>query len=117
MIYSKFALVIVEGGQKALRKFKRLMLNRVDWNSNPPPIVKEGEEPPPPIPELDGPNTCFLVWEGAVPQRGFRRWGIETCPTEGHAKQFLKIHNAGHYWDHAINFDESIAEAQHLTSV
>lgn len=26
-------LVIVEGGPRAIKKFKRLMLRRVDWNS------------------------------------------------------------------------------------
>ena len=32
LVYSNVNLVIVEGGPKALKKYKKLMLHRIKWN-------------------------------------------------------------------------------------
>lgn len=37
-------LVIVEGGPRAIKRFKRLMLRRIDWNSKSKSKKVEGEE-------------------------------------------------------------------------
>eukprot|EP01103_Thecamoeba_quadrilineata_P002784 TRINITY_DN1266_c1_g4_i1.p2 TRINITY_DN1266_c1_g4~~TRINITY_DN1266_c1_g4_i1.p2 ORF type:complete len:500 (+),score=157.29 TRINITY_DN1266_c1_g4_i1:2581-4080(+) len=49
-------LVIVEGGPKALRRFKKLMLRRIDWNAVAPSDRNETQDPLPlPLPLTDQP--------------------------------------------------------------
>lgn len=48
-----FSLVIVEGSSKAQKRYKKLMLRRIDWN---PPREDEDLDNKPP-------NSCNLVWE------------------------------------------------------
>jgi U4/U6 small nuclear ribonucleoprotein PRP3 len=40
-------LLLVEGGPRAIKRFKKLMLRRIDWNSkakNKKPAAAEGED-------------------------------------------------------------------------
>jgi len=57
LITPNFTVVIVEGGIKALRKFKKLMLRRIKWED-----LNIGE---------DKKNYCQLVWEGEVLKPSF----------------------------------------------
>lgn len=96
-------LVMVEGGAKAVRKYKKLMTDRIKWGDelepdrNPDPSI-----PKPRNPHL--PNKCDLVWEGAVTRANFKHFVFETAPTEAAARKFLMEHNAGHFWDMAKNY-------------
>jgi U4/U6 small nuclear ribonucleoprotein PRP3 len=38
------SLVVVEGGTKALKKYKKLMLQRIDWKMKYEKIAREGED-------------------------------------------------------------------------
>lgn len=40
LVYSNVNLVIIEGGPKALRKYKKLMLHRIKWN---PDTIGDGK--------------------------------------------------------------------------
>ena len=44
----KHAVIVVEGGQKAIKKYKKLLLKRIKWE------------------EIGENNFCKLVWEGPV---------------------------------------------------
>lgn len=157
-----FALVIVEGGAKAVNQFKKLMLRRIDWTANTP-ITSDfyrsqvtaqltGADPDEAYeaakkaydakmnggngddddnaaaaadddgPELDAEtrekldaalqpdssnNECRLVWEGIVAARAFRSWSIETAATERAARFFLRQHNVEHFYNIAMNANES----------
>jgi U4/U6 small nuclear ribonucleoprotein PRP3 len=152
-----FALVIVEGGAKAVKQFKKLMLRRIDWTANTP-ITSEffktqvtaqltGADPDAAYeaakqaydakinggggddndmeedgPELDAEtrekldaalqpdssnNECRLVWEGIVAARAFRSWSIETAATERAARFFLRQHNVEHFYNIALEANES----------
>lgn len=69
--HPKCNIVIVEGGPKAIKAYKKLMLRRIDWNDMPPPKNLEEDETamdvdnPTPygLPEGEE-NKCFLVWTG-----------------------------------------------------
>jgi len=42
------SLVVVEGGPKGIKFYKKLLLNRIKWD-----LIKG-----------DKPNECALIWEG-----------------------------------------------------
>jgi U4/U6 small nuclear ribonucleoprotein PRP3 len=93
-------LVIVEGGPKALKKYKKLMLHRIKWN--PDTIGEEDDDS-----DADGvnkdANSCLIVWEGIRDNRHFYDWRFKQCPSETIAREHLKKHNAEHYWDMALS--------------
>ena len=72
-------IVIVEGGPRAIKRFKRLMLRRIDWNSKSKSRKQansEGDENDNNEFKDDEDNNedekikaskdrkCFLIWEG-----------------------------------------------------
>lgn len=85
--------VIVEGGPKQQKKFRRLMLNRIRWNDLK---VKEGKNT---ADEDREPNTCSLVWEGMVKARNFGTITFKSCPTVTFAREYFKKFGCEHYWD------------------
>ncbi|XP_033958539.1 U4/U6 small nuclear ribonucleoprotein Prp3 isoform X1 [Pseudochaenichthys georgianus] len=92
-------LVVVEGGPKSQKKFKRLMMHRIKWvehNSK-----REG---------LDGDddakrnNKCWLIWEGTAKERNFKgEMKFKQCPTENMAREHFKKHGTEQYWDLALS--------------
>jgi len=101
-------LVIAEGGFKSIKRFKKLMLSRIDW-ANPPPSLESKSEP---IEEEQNiakvPNTCVLVWEGSIKAAKFEHFVIQTCPTEAMARKFLQDRGIPHFWDMAKNFHDPL---------
>jgi len=97
-------VVVVEGGPKQQRKFKRLMLHRIKWSED---STKEknadGEEM-----EESRPNSCHLVWEGEVKNRAFGEMKFKACPTESFAREQFKKSSVEHYWD--LSYSGSILE-------
>lgn len=93
-------LVVVEGGQYAINKFKKLMLHRINWQDNAPPTETQAEKQasdPAWLKPLDdqgntkdhSTNKCVLIFEGEVKQRSFRKWGSRVCETAGEARETL----------------------------
>jgi hypothetical protein len=64
---SAFSLVVVEGVPKALKRYHKLMLRRIDWTDTPTlpgQQEQEDEEEEEERPRPDKPaNSCHLVWE------------------------------------------------------
>ena len=56
LVYDDFTTVVVEGVTKAVNRYKKLMLNRIDWDA-----LYEAQDSMP-----QKANFCALVWEGAV---------------------------------------------------
>ncbi|XKL59109.1 hypothetical protein PGB90_000125 [Kerria lacca] len=86
-------IIVVEGGPKQQKKFKRLMLNRIKWEEDKIK-TKDGEEVP---------NKCILVWEGMSKQRNFGEVKFKACATEKLAREQLKKHGVEQYWDLAYS--------------
>ena len=69
--------VVVEGGPRAMKRYKKLLLRRVKWtttdpDSSPDPQSSQEDEPE----EQKTPQTakvptkgCYLVWEGMTKKR------------------------------------------------
>jgi hypothetical protein len=56
ILYRELNLVIIEGGPKAVKKYKQLMLHRIKWaeEKKKKQVDEDGERKI---------NTCVLVWE------------------------------------------------------
>jgi U4/U6 small nuclear ribonucleoprotein PRP3 len=107
----KFNLVVVEGGERSINAYGKLMLNRIDWTENSGPNgVKEGnreslaswlaaeDEKTGELKDLSL-NACTLVWEGEEKSRAFRKWlGARICESEGSAKDVLARAKMENFW-------------------
>jgi U4/U6 small nuclear ribonucleoprotein PRP3 len=99
-----FALVVVEGGPKAIRKYKKLMTRRINWNIKP-----EGQKGEAAAADEDsddddpkaGPNKCHVVWEGEVLKPAFRNFRFEAAVSDAAARKWLETSGVAHYWDMA----------------
>ena len=104
----KFCLVLVEGGAKAIKFYKRLMLTRIDWTSEALPRDGDGDKDagevlpateaaegaPMDMDNLDEPesladNTCNLVWEGVHREKMFSYFKLHNCPSDANARDVL----------------------------
>lgn len=118
----KFQLVYVEGGQKGIRQYTHLMMDRIKWTeASAAKAVNSAATPPPdaadgtpglgtPAAEGDGQEThnlaenyCYLVWEGQLKERAFRGFRPKACPSDAIAKDFLGEQQG--LWDVAKRYD------------
>ena len=74
-------LVLVEGGPKGIKFYKKLLQNRIKWTEN---------------------NKCQLVWEGVQKQRSFNRWRVIDMKSEAEGRLILAERGMEHYWDLAL---------------
>uniref|UniRef100_A0A8C1ZJP0 U4/U6 small nuclear ribonucleoprotein Prp3 n=1 Tax=Cyprinus carpio TaxID=7962 RepID=A0A8C1ZJP0_CYPCA len=77
VLHKDVNIVVVEGGPKAQKKFKRLMLNRIKW---------------------DEPNS-----KRDAKERSYGEVKFKQCPTESMAREHFKKHGTEHYWDLALS--------------
>ncbi|XP_062321946.1 U4/U6 small nuclear ribonucleoprotein Prp3 isoform X1 [Osmerus eperlanus] len=97
-------IVVVEGGPKAQKKFKRLMLHRIKW-----PEHNSKRDDPDADDDTKRNNRCSLVWEGTAKERSFGEVKFKQCPTENMAREHFKKHGTEHYWDQALS--QSVLES------
>ena len=85
-----FAIVIVEGARKAITRYNKLMLRRINWSLRPERRGGEADaedeeaaaaaaaaEAAAEAEEEANPNRCTLVWQGAVLKAAFKRFKFE----------------------------------------
>uniref|UniRef100_A0AAR2KB29 U4/U6 small nuclear ribonucleoprotein Prp3 n=1 Tax=Pygocentrus nattereri TaxID=42514 RepID=A0AAR2KB29_PYGNA len=101
VLHKDVNIVVVEGGPKSQKKFKKLMLSRIKWDE--PSSKREDEE------GSKKHNKCTLVWEGTAKERSFGDMKFKQCPTENMAREHFKKHGTEHYWDLALS--QSILES------
>ncbi|KAJ3169978.1 hypothetical protein HDU88_000620 [Geranomyces variabilis] len=100
ILYSGMNVVVVEGGPKGVKAYKKLMLKRIDWSLSDDVEDESETGAGQPKPK----NECALVWEGNVKERLFKFFRFKNMPTEQRAKEFLEKLKAVHYWDAARNY-------------
>ncbi|KAH3760433.1 U4/U6 small nuclear ribonucleoprotein Prp3 [Pelomyxa schiedti] len=99
-----FSVVIVEGGQKAINTYKKLMLRRIKWGDSAVPSTTDATATAATLGATPAPAAgCTLVWEGQVLKPEFKKFVVETVKNEQAAKRFLAMKNAEHYWEKAKN--------------
>ncbi|CAM1509236.1 Fc.00g029750.m01.CDS01 [Cosmosporella sp. VM-42] len=114
IMHPKFNLVIVEGGEWSIKKYKKLMLNRIDWTENVPSRDKDGKQGAVRdwlLAEKDNGelkdmsmNECKLVFEGEQKARSFRKWGSKVCETDAEAREALTRTKMDNFWSLAKGF-------------
>ncbi|XP_016114747.1 U4/U6 small nuclear ribonucleoprotein Prp3-like [Sinocyclocheilus grahami] len=100
VLHKDVNIIVVEGGPKAQKKFKRLMLNRIKWDE----LNSKRDEPQDSGDEGSRKNNkCTLVWEGTAKERSYGEVKFKQCPTESMAREHFKKHGTEHYWDLALS--------------
>ncbi|XP_012943717.1 U4/U6 small nuclear ribonucleoprotein Prp3 [Aplysia californica] len=101
ILYKDCNVVVVEGGPKQQRKFRRLMLHRIKWAESHR-RTKDAEDSDEEG-SVDKTNRCVLVWEGTVKTRACGEMKFRNCPTETFAREQMKKQGVEHYWDLAYS--------------
>jgi U4/U6 small nuclear ribonucleoprotein PRP3 len=92
-------------GPTAIRKYKKVLLRRVDWKAIEPSEVDQATGD---VPDRSA-NRCDLVWEGTVLKRAFKEFRGYRCPSDSVAKARLAQQGVAHYWTAARTFKPSEA--------
>lgn len=74
MLLRDMNLVIVEGGPKAQKKFRRLMLHRIKWSEDSKKHANSDDEG-----EKTAQNFCRLVWEVTAKLLRSFSFSVEYC--------------------------------------
>lgn len=84
----RFCLVIVEGGAKGIKFYRKLMTQRIKWTE-----TQNG---------LDlGKNQCTIVWEGQLKDLLFRKWSTMYTSDDDEAYKVLNKFGHENYWREA----------------
>ena len=88
---ANFALVVAEGGPKAINKMSNLLTRRIDWGKAKTTNNSESKR-----------VWCAQVWRGAVVKRNFSAFKFQECQTAFTARRLLQAKGVPHYWDQAL---------------
>lgn len=108
VVFQSCNVVVVEGGAKAIRKYKKLMLRRINWKEATEKKEKDEDkiEKQSSI-SLQTSNDeteknlqpCALVWEGAISCGNFEEFSQNSFHTERLCRKHFREHHVEHYWD------------------
>ena len=114
-------MVVVEGGKKGIKAYKKLMLRRIKWNQDH--VQYQEDERARLIAEADGgvkdvvmkddgeederdpirhskfPMNCTMVWEGVVADSLFKKFSLEQSPSIRVGRMFAKKNKCEQYWN------------------
>merc|ERR1711988_1233884 len=94
-------IVIVEGGPRATKRYKKLMTRRIKWTEDQAKDDDDGADSDDSenvaAPKLS--DHCVLVWEGVVKQRNFKNWKVTHARSEQEARKTLADRGGEHYWE------------------
>lgn len=102
VMYKDCNVVVVEGGPKQQRKFRRLILHRIKWEEDKQKKSKDEDDSDAEDDDIKT-NRCVLVWEGTTKTRAFQEIKFKVCPTEIFAREQFKKFGVEHYWDLAFS--------------
>ncbi|KXH35879.1 pre-mRNA processing factor 3 [Colletotrichum simmondsii] len=112
IMHPRMNLVIVEGGEHSIRKYKKLMLERINWTENAHSqegktqqqvrewLVAENESGD--LKDMSH-NECKLVFEGEEKTRAYRKWGSKVCESDAEARDALARAKMDNFWAVAKN--------------
>mmetsp|Transcript_9767 Transcript_9767/g.16202 ORF Transcript_9767/g.16202 Transcript_9767/m.16202 type:complete len:601 (+) Transcript_9767:109-1911(+) len=103
-------LVVVEGGPKAQRRYRKLLMHRIDWTDLPADDDDDEEdEDDAEERRRQSSQVCKVVWEGFVVKPHFKNFRVEGARTPDTARKLLKERGCEHYWDMASRYDVDAA--------
>ncbi|KAK4190297.1 putative U4/U6 small nuclear ribonucleoprotein Prp3 [Podospora australis] len=123
----RFNLVIVEGGERSINFYKKLMTHRIDWTESlpskegggdlsaissnntplgqPAAVVRDwlkAEDEKGNLKDLSQ-NKCVLMFEGETKAQAFKRWTTKVFETDQEAREFLAKTKMDSFWTQAKN--------------
>ncbi|KAG7993022.1 hypothetical protein I3843_02G156500 [Carya illinoinensis] len=98
VISDGITVVVVEGGNKSIKRYGKLMLRRINWATAVKEEDEDGDDKPA--------KRCVLVWQGSVAKSSFNRFTVHECMTEAAARKIFADAGVAHYWELAINFSD-----------
>eukprot|EP00985_Skeletonema_marinoi_P015915 scaffold8394_cov143-Skeletonema_marinoi.AAC.4 len=118
-------LVVAEGGEKAIKRYTRLMTVRMKWKGEDFYEEEEEEEEEDEMMEEDNVNDgeegtttkvprkkfnpnneCELIWTGMAVKRAFHSFMFQTAANSTTARKILEAKGVAHYWDLAAGHYE-----------
>lgn len=92
-MFHDFSVVVVEGGPKQQKRYRRLMMHRIKWTAEKVEPNK-GEH---------SNDACILIWKGKVLRRHFGEFKSKTFMNEFEARKYFQKHHCEHFWDLAYS--------------
>jgi hypothetical protein len=103
VVTPSMAIVVIEGGPNAIKRYKKLMLRRIQWKAVAGDKTDEAADDEDEDEEQDRERAnsryCQMVWEGEVLKPTFRSFRVEQFPDETAARKFLADNGVPHYFD------------------
>ncbi|KAI5954017.1 prp3 [Candida margitis] len=109
-----FNLVIVEGGEKSINHYKKLLMNRIKWNetttegASGEKLEETGagagaganEDATTEATANDHiqENKCIIIWEGRLSKLNFQKWSFMYSQNDEEAINVLKKFGLENYW-------------------
>jgi len=115
-------LVVAEGGEKAIKRYTRLMTVRMRWKgedfyeeeSEEELMVgedeeggEEGQEKKEKRKKFNPNNECELIWTGMAVKRAFHSFMFQTAANSVVARKILEAKGVAHYWDLCVGHVEN----------
>lgn len=88
------SVVVAEGGRKSVKKFSKLLTQRIKWREDDMDQGNNSKAP------------CKMVWEGIVKKASFKNFRLDEYRTGDLARKFLSDKGVGQYWDMCLKSDE-----------
>merc|ERR1712113_1226054 len=92
-------IVIVEGGPRASKRYKKLMVRRIKWTEDQKDDDDDDDDDDEEVTAPKLQDHCVLIWEGVVKQRSFKNWKVTHARTEQEARKTLADRGGEHYWE------------------
>ncbi|KAL3783243.1 hypothetical protein HJC23_001150 [Cyclotella cryptica] len=119
----KLVLVVAEGGEKAIKRYIRLMTVRMRWRGEDFYEEEDEEEEELMVGEEEGEdgeqkqpkqerkkfnpnNCCELIWTGMAVKRSFHTFMFQSAQNMTVARKILEAKGVAHYWDMCVGFVE-----------
>ncbi|GME75147.1 unnamed protein product [Ambrosiozyma monospora] len=106
------SLIIVEGSELSVNKYKKLILNRINWTQNavPKKRVKDGDmdvdiddnENGTEFVEDLSKNKCEMIWEGQLTKLHFHKWTMYNFDDDLDILDLLAKYKLDNHWRQVI---------------
>lgn len=110
-------LVMVEGGATAVRRYKKLMLRRIQWSGAVAAGDEDDAEQDIDAVKESSCGQCVLVWEGVAKKKSFEKWRVLDIRTEHEARRILSEKGQEHVWNMVSSYQTTRAEGEEPENV
>uniref|UniRef100_A0A0G4FMF4 Uncharacterized protein n=1 Tax=Chromera velia CCMP2878 TaxID=1169474 RepID=A0A0G4FMF4_9ALVE len=92
-----FHLVVVEGGTRAVTRYSKLMMRRINWGEEVEAARAREDDADESDEEREESRNCHLVWRGVLKDPVFKKWSVIVAKDVEEARSQMKSQDAEHY--------------------